>query len=77
MIANETAWKVVASFCETIMVQKEAAERNRERADPCSELREGDGVGGARRGFGNVRLNAAQSDPQVAGHVCVWGGFAE
>ncbi|XP_064075711.1 uncharacterized protein LOC135194320 [Vanessa tameamea] len=34
MLRRESAWEVVVSFCETVMVQKEIAERARERADP-------------------------------------------
>ena len=34
MLADSDNWKEVTSFCETVMVQKEAAERDRERADP-------------------------------------------
>ncbi|XP_043262925.1 uncharacterized protein LOC122403463 [Colletes gigas] len=31
MVASEKTWQVVASFCEVVMSQKEAAERERER----------------------------------------------
>lgn len=48
MLADETAWKAVASFCETVLLQKEAAERDRERADPARRRRR-------RRGAANGR----------------------
>ena len=32
MVGSENAWQAVASFCEEVMRQKEAAERERERA---------------------------------------------
>ncbi|CAH2066794.1 unnamed protein product, partial [Iphiclides podalirius] len=31
MLSGDTAWRAVATFCEKVMVQKEAAERERER----------------------------------------------
>ncbi|CAH2264868.1 jg5703 [Pararge aegeria aegeria] len=34
MLAEDRAWKAVVSFCETVLVKKEAAERDRERANP-------------------------------------------
>ncbi|XP_022818794.1 uncharacterized protein LOC111351226 [Spodoptera litura] len=34
MLADTKNWREVVSFCETVMSQKEAAERDRERADP-------------------------------------------
>lgn len=35
MLAGEEGWDVVVSFSEAVMLQKEAAERDRgERADP-------------------------------------------
>ncbi|XP_046976656.1 uncharacterized protein LOC124542815 [Vanessa cardui] len=34
MLRRESAWEAVVSFCETVMVQKEIAERSRERTDP-------------------------------------------
>ncbi|CAH2040246.1 unnamed protein product, partial [Iphiclides podalirius] len=34
MLSGDTAWRAVAIFCEKVMVQKEAAERERERMDP-------------------------------------------
>lgn len=45
MLADENVWQQVTSFCETVMVQKEVAERDRERADPARRRR--------RRGAGN------------------------
>ncbi|XP_076389547.1 uncharacterized protein LOC143264776 [Megachile rotundata] len=33
-LASERSWKAVASFCEQVMLQKEATERVREEADP-------------------------------------------
>jgi hypothetical protein len=44
MVGNERAWKAVASFCEAVMSQKEAAEREREEdalATPLRRRREG------------------------------------
>jgi hypothetical protein len=44
MVGNERAWKAVASFCEAVMSQKEAAEREREEdalAGPLRRRREG------------------------------------
>ncbi|CAB3254621.1 unnamed protein product [Arctia plantaginis] len=34
MLAGEEGWGAVVSFCEAVMLQKETAERDRERADP-------------------------------------------
>ncbi|CAH2257785.1 jg8953 [Pararge aegeria aegeria] len=34
MLAKDRAWKAAASFCETVMLKKEAAERDLERANP-------------------------------------------
>ncbi|XP_039745450.1 uncharacterized protein LOC120623479 [Pararge aegeria] len=34
MLAEDRAAKAVVSFCETVLVKKEAAERDRERANP-------------------------------------------
>lgn len=48
MLVDETAWKAVASFCETVMVRKEAAERDRERTDPARRRRRRRGVGNGR-----------------------------
>ncbi|XP_037296411.1 uncharacterized protein LOC115441980 [Manduca sexta] len=39
MLVGESNWKAVASFCETVMIAKEAAERDRERADPVRRRR--------------------------------------
>lgn len=39
MLVESENWKEVASFCETVMIQKEAAERDRERADPARRRR--------------------------------------
>ncbi|KAG7294989.1 hypothetical protein JYU34_022609 [Plutella xylostella] len=39
MTRGKECWKAVVSFCETVMVQKEAAERDRERADPARRRR--------------------------------------
>ncbi|XP_061729005.1 uncharacterized protein LOC133534209 [Cydia pomonella] len=36
MVGGERSWKAVASFCEVVMTQKEAAERGREE-DPASQ----------------------------------------
>jgi hypothetical protein len=33
MLDSESAWEAVASFCENVMSQKEAAEREREREE--------------------------------------------
>ena len=41
MLAKESAWTAVVTFCETVMSQKEAAGRNRERADPSLQRRQG------------------------------------
>jgi hypothetical protein len=44
MVGNERAWKAAASFCETVISQKEAAEREREEdalAAPLRRRREG------------------------------------
>lgn len=34
MLVGEEYWVAVVSFCEDVMLQKEAAERDRERVDP-------------------------------------------
>jgi hypothetical protein len=47
MLADEQSWRAVVSFCEAVMLQKEIAERNRERADPTRRRR--------RRRGANVR----------------------
>lgn len=39
MLKCETKWKAVVSYCEAVMVQKESAERDRERADPARRRR--------------------------------------
>nr|XP_026487868.1 uncharacterized protein LOC113394685 [Vanessa tameamea] len=39
MLRRESAWDAVFSFCETVIVQKEIAERARERADPARRRR--------------------------------------
>lgn len=39
MLAGHTEWMAVVSYCETVMTQKEAAERDRERADPTRRRR--------------------------------------
>jgi len=33
MVASGEGWRTAVSFCEAVMLQKEAAERDRERAD--------------------------------------------
>ncbi|KAI8428443.1 hypothetical protein MSG28_007255 [Choristoneura fumiferana] len=39
MLHSERSWNAVASFCNTIMLQKEAAERDREEAADAHPLR--------------------------------------
>lgn len=39
MLADTDNWREVASFCETVMVRKEAAERDRERTNPARRRR--------------------------------------
>ncbi|KAJ8731739.1 hypothetical protein PYW08_014469 [Mythimna loreyi] len=39
MLAETENWRAMASFCETVMIQKEAAERDRERTDPSRRRR--------------------------------------
>lgn len=39
MLADKTAWKATVKFCEAVLVQKETAERDRERADPTRRRR--------------------------------------
>ncbi|CAH2265640.1 jg15724 [Pararge aegeria aegeria] len=34
MLAEDEAWIAMVTFCEIVMAKKEAAERDRERADP-------------------------------------------
>ncbi|CAH2049604.1 unnamed protein product, partial [Iphiclides podalirius] len=34
MLSRDAAWRAVTSFFETVIVKKEAAERDRERTDP-------------------------------------------
>ncbi|XP_022834849.1 uncharacterized protein LOC111362405 [Spodoptera litura] len=47
MLAETENWREVATFCETVMSQKEAAERDRERADPTRRRRRGNNRRGA------------------------------
>ncbi|CAH2269416.1 jg16442 [Pararge aegeria aegeria] len=37
MLAEDKAWKAVVFFCETVLVKKEAAERDRERSQSRAE----------------------------------------
>lgn len=39
MLTDPRAWQAVVTFCETVMFQKEAAERDRERMDPTRRQR--------------------------------------
>lgn len=39
MLNEISNWRAVASFCETVMVKKEAAERSRDRTDPARRRR--------------------------------------
>lgn len=39
MLDRRDAWNAVVTFCETVMVQKETSERDRERADPARRRR--------------------------------------
>ncbi|CAK1598874.1 unnamed protein product [Parnassius mnemosyne] len=39
MLSGDSAWRAVATFCESVMTQKEASERDRERADPARRRR--------------------------------------
>ncbi|XP_045777902.1 uncharacterized protein LOC123875881 [Maniola jurtina] len=39
MLEDSEAWRAVVSFCEVVMCKKEAAERDRERADPSRRRR--------------------------------------
>ncbi|CAK1581735.1 unnamed protein product [Parnassius mnemosyne] len=39
MLSRDSAWRTVATFCESVMIQKEAAERCRERTDPARRRR--------------------------------------
>jgi hypothetical protein len=48
MLTDAEGWKAMTSFCEAVMRQKEAAERDRERADPARRRRQ-------RRGGRNPR----------------------
>jgi hypothetical protein len=53
MLASERSWEVVASFCEVVISQKEAAEREREDSADALPLRR------RRRGRGRRRFAAA------------------
>ena len=39
MLADQENWRAVVSLYEVVMLQKEAAERDRERADPAGRRR--------------------------------------
>lgn len=49
-VDSESGWSAFASFCETVISQKEADERERERSAPAGSLR-GERPGRRRRGF--------------------------
>lgn len=50
---SEDAWKAMVSFCEDVLSQKEAAERDRE-ADSAANPAEG-GAGARRRAFARLQ----------------------
>ena len=64
MLASDEAWAATASFCETVMSQKEAAERERED-DPSAPALRRRRTGRARRLF--HRLLPHPGDSQVVG----------
>ncbi|XP_049884542.1 uncharacterized protein LOC126379767 [Pectinophora gossypiella] len=39
MLSGESHWRAMVTFCESVMTQKEAAERDRERRDPARRRR--------------------------------------
>ncbi|XP_047992758.1 uncharacterized protein LOC125231355 [Leguminivora glycinivorella] len=53
MVANERSWKAVLFFCEDVMSQKEAAERERE-ADPASHPIRRKRTGARRRAYAHL-----------------------
>ncbi|XP_048002107.1 uncharacterized protein LOC125238727 [Leguminivora glycinivorella] len=53
MVANERSWKAVLFFCEDVMSQKEAAERERE-ADPASHPIRRKHTGARRRAYAHL-----------------------
>lgn len=55
MLESAAAWEAVSTFCETVMVQKESAERERERADPARRRRQ---RRAPTRGVSDVRQHA-------------------
>jgi len=69
MVEGEDAWCAMVSFCEDVMLQKEAAERDRED-DPSSDpIRRRRGAGGQGR-MPAVSLNAPGGD--LTPHLLPW-----
>lgn len=55
MLVESTNWAATVDFCEKVVVQKETAERERERNDPSRRRR--------RRGGGANRANPLTLEP--------------
>ncbi|CAK9799117.1 Putative 115 kDa protein in type-1 retrotransposable element R1DM [Anthophora plagiata] len=55
MLEGRDKWSAVASFCEQVMLQKEAAERDRERSDPARRATARGRMLRRRRGGANTR----------------------
>ncbi|CAH2209039.1 jg1815, partial [Pararge aegeria aegeria] len=66
MLAEDRAWKAVA-FCETVLVKKEAAERDRERANPARRRQRPTGARVRRRRSegGWLKTSASLSSMQL------------
>ena len=62
MVRDEGSWKAMASFCETVISQKEAAEREREAAAAATLRRDSQATGAARLRPVRPRLDRAADD---------------
>ncbi|KMQ92762.1 reverse transcriptase [Lasius niger] len=71
MLRDERSWMVVSSFCETVMSQKEGAERKKERfpnsgRTPSQGGRAGTGRGRRRRPLSRIQEPRSQTRPTGA-----------
>ena len=66
MARDEGSWSAMTSFCETVVSQKEAAEREREAIAAAALRRDSQEIGAARLRPVRPRLDRAEDDGRPA-----------